>query len=81
MTTVIHDSGAGYFRVHDSGDMFSTVYAECWLEVPAVAQDTLLDPHAGLASSDWPSAGLRSTDGNATNTGLLAECDGEAVRS
>jgi hypothetical protein len=33
MVAAIHDSGTRYFRVHDSGDTFSTAYAECWLEV------------------------------------------------
>jgi hypothetical protein len=33
MIRAIRASGAEYFRVHDSGDMFSPAYAECWLEV------------------------------------------------
>jgi hypothetical protein len=33
IVAAIRDNGTRYFRVHDSGDMFSTGYAECWLEV------------------------------------------------
>lgn len=33
MVDAIRNSGAEYFRVHDSGDMFNAAYAECWLEV------------------------------------------------
>jgi hypothetical protein len=33
MATAIQQTGAKYFRVHDSGDMFNPAYAECWLEV------------------------------------------------
>jgi hypothetical protein len=33
MVSAISQTGAQYFRVHDSGDMFSTAYAQCWLEV------------------------------------------------
>lgn len=33
MVAAIRQSGARYFRVHDSGDMFNAPYAECWLEV------------------------------------------------
>jgi len=32
MVAAIRESGCRYFRVHDSGDMFSAAYAECWLE-------------------------------------------------
>jgi hypothetical protein len=32
LVAAIGDSGTRYFRVHDSGDMFSTAYTE-WLEV------------------------------------------------
>lgn len=31
MTEAIRESGCDYFRVHDSGDMFSPAYAQCWL--------------------------------------------------
>jgi hypothetical protein len=33
MVAGITQSGCEYFRVHDSGDMFSPAYAECWLAV------------------------------------------------
>ena len=33
MVDAIRETGCRYFRVHDSGDMFSVAYAECWLEV------------------------------------------------
>ena len=33
MVGAIQQSGATYFRVHDSGDLFSVDYAKCWLEV------------------------------------------------
>jgi hypothetical protein len=33
MVEGIHKSGCAFFRVHDSGDMFSVSYAEAWLEV------------------------------------------------
>lgn len=33
MVSSIHQSGCKYFRVHDSGDMFSTAYAESWYQV------------------------------------------------
>jgi hypothetical protein len=33
MVSAIRRSGCRYFRVHDSGDMFSAVYAESWLDV------------------------------------------------
>ena len=33
MRYAIERTGAEWFRVHDSGDMFSVVYAECWLEI------------------------------------------------
>src|SRR5690242_12459247 len=33
MTAAIAESGCDYFRVHDSGDMFSAAYAQAWLEV------------------------------------------------
>jgi hypothetical protein len=33
LINVIRDSRCRYFRVHDSGDMFSVGYAECWLQV------------------------------------------------
>jgi hypothetical protein len=33
MVQAIRETGFGYFRVHDSGDMFNVSYAECWLEV------------------------------------------------
>ena len=33
MVAGIIQSGCDYFRVHDSGDMFSPAYAECWLAV------------------------------------------------
>jgi hypothetical protein len=33
MTRAIGETGCEYFRVHDSGDMFSVAYARCWLEV------------------------------------------------
>jgi hypothetical protein len=33
MTSAIAQSGCEYFRVHDSGDMFSRAYAECWYQV------------------------------------------------
>ena len=32
--------GLDYFRVHDSGDMFSPAYAMCWLEVIARLPET-----------------------------------------
>jgi len=30
MVDGIRKSGCAYFRVHDSGDLFSVAYAECW---------------------------------------------------
>jgi hypothetical protein len=33
MVAAIRKSHCTYFRVHDSGDMFSVAYAACWLEV------------------------------------------------
>jgi len=33
MVAAIHKTKTEYFRVHDSGDMFSAAYAECWYEV------------------------------------------------
>jgi hypothetical protein len=33
MVAAIAETGCEYFRVHDSGDMFSSRYAEAWLEV------------------------------------------------
>jgi hypothetical protein len=33
IVAAIEQSGCEYFRVHDSGDMFSSRYAEAWLEV------------------------------------------------
>jgi hypothetical protein len=33
MVAAIAEAGCEYFRVHDSGDMFSSRYAEAWLEV------------------------------------------------
>src|ERR1041385_5195839 len=33
MVNGIRKSGCAYFRVHDSGDMFNTAYAECWYAV------------------------------------------------
>ena len=33
MVEAIRQSGTEYFRVHDSGDVFSVAYAQCWLEV------------------------------------------------
>ena len=33
MVTAIAETGCRYFRVHDSGDMFSNRYAQAWLEV------------------------------------------------
>jgi len=33
MVEAIRESGAEYFRVHDSGDMFNVAYAKAWLEV------------------------------------------------
>jgi hypothetical protein len=30
MVAGIRQWGCAYFRVHDSGDMFSVAYAECW---------------------------------------------------
>src|ERR1051326_2561102 len=33
MIRAIRGARCRYFRVHDSGDMFSHTYAECWLEV------------------------------------------------
>jgi hypothetical protein len=33
MVQAIRETGYRYFRVHDSGDMFSVAYAQCWLEV------------------------------------------------
>jgi hypothetical protein len=33
MIAGISQSGCSYFRVHDSGDMFSVAYAECWQAV------------------------------------------------
>ena len=33
MVAGIQETGCEYFRVHDSGDMFSVRYAEAWLEV------------------------------------------------
>jgi Gene product 88 len=33
MFRAIRDARCRYFRVHDSGDMFSAIYAECWLEI------------------------------------------------
>jgi hypothetical protein len=33
MVDSIRETGCEYFRVHDSGDMFNAMYAECWLQV------------------------------------------------
>jgi hypothetical protein len=33
MARAIATAGCDYFRVHDSGDMFSPAYAQCWLQV------------------------------------------------
>jgi hypothetical protein len=33
MVGAIRQSGCEYFRIHDSGDMFSPVYSECWYEI------------------------------------------------
>jgi hypothetical protein len=33
MVSAIRQTGCQYFRVHDSGDMFSVAYTECWLDV------------------------------------------------
>lgn len=33
MVAAIQETGCEYFRVHDSGDMFSARYAQAWLEV------------------------------------------------
>jgi hypothetical protein len=33
MVSAIRGSGCKYFRVHDSGDLFSVTYAQCWLEI------------------------------------------------
>ena len=33
MVNAIQGTGAKYFRVHDSGDLFNVVYAQCWLDV------------------------------------------------
>ncbi len=31
--SAVRDARCRYFRIHDSGDMFSTAYAECWFEI------------------------------------------------
>lgn len=36
IVSAIQQTGAKYFRVHDSGDLFSVAYAQCWLEVCAL---------------------------------------------
>jgi hypothetical protein len=33
MVDGIRNTGCGYFRIHDSGDLFSVAYAECWFAV------------------------------------------------
>jgi hypothetical protein len=38
MTTAIRRQS--YFRVHDSGDMFSSAYAQCWLEICKALPET-----------------------------------------
>ena len=39
MVAAIRQSSCRYFRVHDSGDMFSPAYAESWLEVCRLLPD------------------------------------------